>query len=278
MTVSVEAAPALSTRRRFTLIATIIGSSMTFVDATVVNIALPTIGRQLHAGLSAQQWVMLSYSLAVASLYIVSGALGDRYGRRPLFMIGVLGFAAASALAGLAPGTALLIAARVLQGIAGALLTTNSLALLRATFGADSGRAVGLWTAWSGIGTMAGPPLGGLLVQYASWRWIFFINLPPAMLALGMAWLGRVDETAGAEPRAVNLPAAAAAAVAFGALTYALVEGARSGFGTVAPWAALAGAGAAALVVLELRSDNPLIPREVLRHRLFIVANAFTLL
>ncbi|MGZ4430376.1 MAG: MFS transporter, partial [Gaiellales bacterium] len=106
---------------------------MTFVDATVVNIALPTIGRQLHAGLSAQQWVMLSYSLAVASLYIVSGALGDRYGRRPLFMTGVLGFAAASALAGLAPDTALLIAARVLQGIAGALLTTNSLALLRAT-------------------------------------------------------------------------------------------------------------------------------------------------
>ena len=165
-------------RRRWILIATIIGSSMTFIDGTVVNIALPTIGRDLDAGLAAQQWIMLSYSLAVASLYIVAGALGDRYGRWPLFVGGVAGFAVASALAGVAQNTEMLVAARVLQGVAGALLTTNSLALLRATYAEDSGRAVGLWTAWSGIGTMLGPPLGGLLVQYASWEWIFFINLP----------------------------------------------------------------------------------------------------
>ena len=170
----------VDSRRKYILIATIIGSSMAFIDGTVVNIALPTIGRDLDAGLSAQQWVMLSYSLAVASLYIVSGALGDRYGRWSLFVVGVGGFAIASGLAAIAPNTNMLIGARVLQGITGALLTTNSLALLRATYGDDSGRAVGQWTAWSGIGTLIGPPLGGLLVEYASWRWIFFINLPAA--------------------------------------------------------------------------------------------------
>src|SRR5690348_964348 len=167
---------------------------MTFVDGTVVNIALPTIGRDLHADLAAQQWVMLSYSLAVASLYIVSGALGDRYGRRPLFLAGVAGFAAASALAGVAPTSRLLIAARVLQGVAGALLTTNSLALLRSTYGADSGRAVGQWTAWSGISSMIGPPAGGLPVQYASWRLTFRINLPAALVAIAAAWYGRDGE------------------------------------------------------------------------------------
>ena len=150
--------PALADRRRLTLIATIVGSSMTFIDGTVVNIALPTIGRDLHAALSAQQWIMLSYSLAVASLYIPAGALGDRFGRRPLFEIGVAGFAVASMLCGVAPNTSLLIAGRVLQGVFGALLATNSLALLRATFGADSGRAVGQWTAWTGISTLIGPP------------------------------------------------------------------------------------------------------------------------
>ena len=144
-------------RRRFILVATIIGSSIAFIDGTVVNIALPTIGRDLDAGLPAQQWIALSYSLAVASLYIVSGALGDRYGRWRLFVTGVAGFAAASALAAIAPNTELLIAARILQGVAGAMLTTNSLALLRATYGADSGRAVGQWTAWSGIATLLGP-------------------------------------------------------------------------------------------------------------------------
>ena len=165
---------------------------MTFVDGTVVNIALPTIGRDLDAGLGTQQWVMLSYSLAVASLYIVSGALGDRYGRWLLFVIGVAGFAVASALAGIAPNSQLADRRRGCSRASPArCLTTNSLALLRATYGADSGRAVGQWTAWSGIGTMIGPPLGGLLVQYASWRWIFFINLPAAAVALALALAGR---------------------------------------------------------------------------------------
>jgi EmrB/QacA subfamily drug resistance transporter len=265
-------------RRGFILVATIIGSSMTFIDGTVVNIALPTIGRDLHAGLAAQQWIALSYSLAVASLYIVSGALGDRYGRWPLFVSGVAGFALASVLAGVAPDTTLLIVARVLQGITGALLTTNSLALLRATYGADSGRAVGLWTAWTGIGTMLGPPLGGLLVEYASWNWIFFINLPGAVAALALAVAGRGDERLPEIPRPVQIPGAAAIAVAFGFLVFGLIEGARSGFGSVW-WAfGLSLAGFVLLVLSERRSANPLLPLELLRNRVFVVANGYTLL
>ena len=261
-----------------TLIATILGSSIAFVDGTVVNIALPTIGRDLDADLGALQWVMLSYSLAVASLYIVSGALGDRYGRRRLFVIGVAGFAVASALAGIAPTAGMLIAGRVLQGIAGALLTTNSLALLRATYGADSGRAVGQWTAWSGIGSMIGPPLGGLLVQYASWRWIFFINLPAAAVALALVSAGRGDERLPAQPRPLQPVGAIAIAVGFGSLTYGLIEGAQSGFGSVL-WAfAVSIAGLSLLVWSERRSTHPLLPVELLRERLFVVANLYTLL
>ncbi|MGN6378518.1 MAG: MFS transporter [Gaiellales bacterium] len=270
-------APVVSRARTWTLIATIIGSSMTFIDGTVVNIALPTIGRDLHAGLAEQQWVMLSYSLAVASLYILSGAIGDHYGRRRMFMIGVLGFAVTSALAGVAMNAGELIAARVAQGVAGALLTTNSLALLRATYGADSGRAVGMWTAWSGIGTVAGPPLGGLLVQYASWRWIFFVNVLPALGAVVMARFGGPEPVVG-KPRPINLPAAGTIAVGFGALTYTMVEGARSGFATVVPWAILAVAGLGAFALSERRSTSPLVPTDLLRERMFVVANACTFL
>jgi EmrB/QacA subfamily drug resistance transporter len=276
-TASAQVPPAEQRRRLLILVATIIGSSIAFVDGSVVNIALPTIGRDLHAGLAAQQWVVLSYSLAVASLYIVSGALGDRYGRRRLFMIGVAGFAGASALAGVAPNTALLIAGRGLQGIAGALLTTNSLALLRATYGRDSGRAVGQWTAWSGIGTVIGPPLGGLLVEFASWRWIFFINLPFALIALWLAWAGGDDPPA-AESRPVQVTGAVSIALAFGALTYAMVEGPRVGFGEVW-WAfALSAAGFAMLYAAERFGENPLLPIELLRERVFVVANVYTLL
>ncbi len=273
---AVEAAPL--DRRRWILVATIIGSSMTFVDGTVVNIALPTIGRDLNAGLSAQQWVMLSYSLAVASLYIVSGALGDRYGRWSLFVAGVAGFATASALAGLAPNTWTLVAARVLQGVTGALLTTNSLALLRATYAEDSGRAVGQWTAWSGIGTMIGPPIGGLLVEYASWRWIFFINLPGAALALVMAFAGRGLDVPPAERRPIQWSGAAAIAITFGSLTFGLIEGAQAGFGEVWPAFVVALAGLALLVRVERRSATPLLPTELLRERVFVVANVYTLL
>ena len=268
--------PALADRRRLTLIATIVGSSMTFIDGTVVNIALPTIGHDLHAALSAQQWIMLSYSLAVASLYIAAGALGDRFGRRPLFEIGVAGFAVASMLCGVAPNTSLLIAGRVLQGVFGALLATNSLALLRATFGADSGRAVGQWTAWTGISTLIGPPIGGLLVEYASWRWIFFINLPAAAATIVFAIRGRIDEQATESPRPINVPASALVTVMFASLTFALIEGPRTGWVAVA-WAfGLSFVALVLFVVNERRSTKPLLPLALLHERAFVVANVCT--
>ncbi|HEY0477632.1 MAG TPA: MFS transporter [Kofleriaceae bacterium] len=234
--------------------------------------------RDLDAGLGLQQWISLSYSLAVASLYIVSGSLGDRFGRWRLFVGGVAGFAFASALAAVAPSSELLLAARVLQGIAGALMTTNSLALLRATYAEDSGRAVGQWTAWGGIGSLIGPPAGGLLVEYASWRWIFFINLPAAVVALCAAWAGRGDERRTAAPRPLQPVGAVAIALTFGALTYGLIEGAQTGFRSVI-WAFAVSLGGLAMFVLsERRSDNPVLPMELLRSRVFQAANVYTLL
>ena len=139
------------------LVATILGSSMAFLDAFVVNVALPTIDEELGLGLTGEQWIFLSYSLALAALYLPAGALGDRYGYVTTFVVGVSGFAAASIVAGMAPSGEVLIAARALQGVFGALLTPSSLALLRATYRDEAGRAIGSWTAWTGMATAAGP-------------------------------------------------------------------------------------------------------------------------
>src|SRR5436305_2262000 len=146
--------------RRLILFATIAGSSLAFVDGPVVNVALPAIERDFHTGLAGEQWIVLAYSLALAGLYLPGGALGDRFGRRTVFVAGTVGFALASALCGAAPDQAVLLAGRILQGIAGGLLTPPSLGLLRATYGRDSGRAIGHWSAWTGIATVAGPPTG----------------------------------------------------------------------------------------------------------------------
>jgi EmrB/QacA subfamily drug resistance transporter len=263
-----------------TLVATILGSAMTFVDGTVVNIALPTLGRDLHAGLAELQWVVLGYSLAVAALYLPAGAIGDRFGRRSMFSVGVAGFAVASMAAGLSPNLGVLLASRVGQGIAGALLTTNSLALLRATFGADSGRAVGLWTAWTGIGAMLGPAIGGALVEYASWRWVFFINLPGALIALAAARAGRCHEQDTRATRPVDTPGAILTALTLIALTYALVELGRqdASLATVALGLGAAAVLAIVLVLVERRRPYPLVPPDLLRERVFVVANLETFL
>ena len=154
------ASASLERRRTLTLAACIIGSSLAFIDATAVIVALPTIEEDLDLGLAGQQWVFLSYSLALASLYLVGGAVGDRAGRRTVFVWGVVGFAAASLLAGIAPNGAVLIVARALQGVAGAFLTTNSLALIRSVYGDEAGRAIGRWTALTSLATIIGPPAG----------------------------------------------------------------------------------------------------------------------
>jgi EmrB/QacA subfamily drug resistance transporter len=268
----------LEARRRLTLAATILGSSLAFIDATVVIVALPTIEEDLGLGLTGQQWIFLSYSLALAALYLVGGAVGDRYGRRPVFIAGAAGFALASLLAGAAPNEGVLIVARTLQGVAGAFLTTNSLALLRGVYGAESGRAIGLWTSFTSVATIAGPPAGGALVEWVSWRWIFLLNLPLAAATVFLAIVGRCNETPPERVGRLDLPGAACAAAGFGLLTYGLVEGAERGFGVV--WWAFAGAvlALAAFVVVERRVAQPMLPFELFRVRNFAVANAETFL
>jgi EmrB/QacA subfamily drug resistance transporter len=264
--------------RELTLAATVIGSSLAFIDATVVIVALPTIERDLDLGLSGQQWVFLSYSLALAALYLLAGAVGDRRGRRETFIVGVAGFAVASLLAAVAPNGGFLIAARALQGVFGAFLTVNSLALLREVYGAESGRAIGLWTAFTSVATVAGPPAGGALVEWVSWRWIFFINLPLAGAAVVLALAGRSRERAEQRVGRLDVPGAALAAIAFGSLTYAMVEGAEDGFADYW-WAFLVAAvSLAAFGVVERRTAEPMLPFELFRRRNFTAANLETFL
>lgn len=268
----------LERRKQLTLAATIIGSSLAFIDATVVIVALPTIEQDLALGLAGQQWIFLSYSLALAALYLVGGAVGDRFGRRQVFMIGAAGFALASLLAGAAPNGGILILARTLQGVAGAFLTTNSLALIRAVYTEHAGRAIGLWTSFTSVATIAGPPAGGALVEWVSWRWIFLLNLPLAGLTVLLARLGQCDEGAQRRLGRLDLPGAALCALGFGGLTYALVEGADRGFGELW-WAFVLGAVALlAFALVERRVSEPMLPFELFRSRNFAMANAETFL
>ena len=165
--------------------ATVLGSGIAMLDATVVGIALPSIGRDFHGGVGTLQWVVTGYALTLAAFLLLGGSLGDRYGRKRIFSIGVVWFAVASALCGLAPSAGLLIAARVVQGVGGALLTPGSLAILQASFRPDDrARAIGAWSGLGGVAAAAGPLVGGYLLAVGSWRWVFFINLPVAAAVL----------------------------------------------------------------------------------------------
>jgi EmrB/QacA subfamily drug resistance transporter len=264
--------------RRLTLAATVLGSSLAFIDATVVNVALPEIQRDLGLGLTGQEWVYLSYSLALAALYLTAGAVGDRWGRRSVFVWGVTGFAAASALAGLAPSGEVLIAARFAQGVAGAFVTTNSLALLRGVYGDQAGRAVGLWASLTGVATVLGPPAGGALVEWASWRWIFFLNLPLAAATVVLARIGRTEERPRVPGGRLDLPGAVLVALGFGSLTYGMVEGSERGFASYWWTFVVAAVALAAFAIVERRAAEPLVPSELFRRRNLAAANAETFL
>jgi EmrB/QacA subfamily drug resistance transporter len=248
---------------------------MAMLDGTVVNVALKTIGKDLDASLAELQWITNGYLLLLASLILLGGALGDRIGRRRVFLIGVVWFALASLLCGVAPDPRTLIAARVLQGIGGALLTPGSLAIIESVFTrVDRGRAIG---AWSGLGSIAaaiGPFVGGALVQYADWRWIFLINAPLAALTV-MAAVKYVPETRAPSEGRFDVLGAALAAAFLGGLTYCLIEWGTSyalpalGVGVVA---------GVAFLLVEHRSPHPMMPLDMFASRNFSAANAMTLL
>lgn len=266
------------TRKRLVLVATVIGSSMAFLDAFVVNVALPTIDDELGLGLTGEQWMFLSYSLALATLYLPAGALGDRYGYANTFVVGVTGFALASVLAGLAPTSEVLIAARAIQGIFGALLTPGSLALLRATYRDEAGRAIGAWTAWTSIATAAGPVVGGAIVEAVSWRVIFLLNIPLAILTVTFTLASRDACRTQTRHRRLDPAGIVLGAVGVGALVWALVEGPESGFSSAGVLAGLAVAAVAlgAFVLVESRIEEPMMPLSLFRIRELSVANLAT--
>ncbi len=253
-----------------------LGSGLTLLDGTVVNVALRRIGADLDASLAQLQWITNGYFLTLASLILIGGSLGDRLGRRRVFVIGTVWFALASLLCGLAPTAEVLIAARVLQGIGGALLTPGSLAMIQASFRAtDRGRAIGAWSGLGGIAAAVGPLVGGLLIDYASWRWIFFINLPIAALTVWLAqrWVPESrDEQASGR---FDVAGATLAALALAGTTWALTDAG----GTATPYAVAIGVVAAiGFIVVERRLHDPMVRLELFADRTFSAANGMTLL
>ena len=267
-----------SAQGRWILLATVLGSGISLLDSTVVNVALPALGSDLGASLGQLQWVVNGYTLSLAALVLLGGSLGDRFGRRRVFTVGVVWFALGSLLCGLAPGIGWLIAARILQGVGGALLVPGSLAIISATFvRTDRARAIGTWSALSGVATAIGPLLGGWMVQTIGWRWAFLINLPLAVVVL-LVTLQHVPETSDPQaPRSFDLAGAALAAAGLAGLTYALI-GVGDGWRPSVIMVGLLGVTAlGAFVAVERRGRTPMLPMDVFASRQFSAANLVTL-
>ncbi|WP_431908431.1 MFS transporter [Nonomuraea jabiensis] len=263
-----------SARGRWILAATVLGSGLALLDSTVVNVALPFLGKELDAGMDGLQWTINAYTLTLAGLILLGGSLGDRYGRRKIFLIGTVWFAVASALCGLSPNIEFLISARALQGIGGALLTPGSLAIIQASFVRhDRPRAVGVWSGLGGVASAIGPLLGGWLVQSAGWRWAFLVNLPFAVLIV-LVTLRHVPESKDEQAAGrFDVLGAALAALALAGITYGLIE-------KGAPVPLLAGLVLGAIfVVTEIRrSPDALVPVEIFRNPVFTAVNVVTLI
>jgi EmrB/QacA subfamily drug resistance transporter len=267
-------------QQRLTLIATILGSTVVFLDGTVVNVALPSISDGLDVGLAGQQWVVEAYTLALVSLLLVGGSLGDQFGRRRMFVAGLVAFGATSALCAISPSAGFLIGARVLQGIAGALLVPGSLAIVAATFdGAARGKAVGTWTAWTGIATVLGPAGGGALIGISSWRTIFWVNIP-LIAATVLLTLHSVQESRDEDASlSIDWPAILLSAIGLGGPTFALIQQPAHGWGSPMVWLPMVvGVVCFALfVVREAYARHPMMPLSLFRIRNFWVANLTTL-
>ncbi len=267
-----------SPQGRWLLLATVLGSGLAMLDATVVNVALGRIGTEFDAGFAGLQWTLNGYALTLASFILLGGSLGDRLGRRRIFLVGTVWFAAASLLCGIAPNVELLVAARALQGVGGALLTPGSLAIITASLHPeDRSRAIGAWSGLGGIAAAIGPFVGGYLIAVWSWRLVFLVNLPLAVLVV-VVTLKYVPETV--DPQAspqLDLPGAVLGAVGLGGLTYALIAGGDTGWSAVTVGSAVAGAAClAAFLLVERRSSHPLVPLDLFNSLQFTAANLVT--
>lgn len=263
---------------RWVLVATIVGSGMAMLDSTVVNVALARIGTQFDADFTALQWITNAYTLTLASLILLGGVLGDSFGRRRIFLLGVVWFTIASVCCALSPNEQVLIGARALQGIGAALLTPGSLSIISATFVAtDRSRAVGVWAGLGTVASAVGPLLGGWLAEI-NWRLVFLINVPLAAVAIWTA-LRHLPETRDvASTRRIDLPGAAAVVVFLGGLTYGLTTAGRQGWTLPVVSALAVGVGAGvAFVVIERRVRHPLMRLELFADRVFAVTNLVTL-
>ncbi len=269
----------MSRQQRLTLVATILGSTVVFLDSTVVNVGLPAIADNLDAGLAGQQWVVEAYMLTLVSLLLVGGSLGDQFGRRRMFVFGLVAFGACSILCALAPNVQFLVAARALQGIAGALLVPGSLAIVAATFeGPARGQAVGTWTAWTGIATVLGPAGGGALVEALSWRAIFWVNIPVIAATVALT-MHSVRESRDMEAfRGIDWAGIGLSAVGLGGPVFALIEQPNYGWGSPVVWLPMVvGIAAFALfIVHEARARHPMLELSLFKIRNFRVANVTT--
>jgi EmrB/QacA subfamily drug resistance transporter len=262
------------------LAASILGSSMAFIDGTVVNVALPVLQEALSATATQVQWVVEGYMLTLSALLLLGGALADKLGRRRIFALGVTLFTAASVACGLAPDINWLIGARAVQGLGGALLIPTSLALLGACFPPERrGRAIGKWSAFSAAAAGVGPVLGGWLVQAGSWRWVFWINLPIGAATLAITWR-RVPESRAPVARRLDLLGACLATLGLGGVVFGLLEAPRLGFNNPFIITGLAGGGLilGAFVWVEGHTQDPMVPLDLFRSRTFSGANLLTLL
>lgn len=272
--------PVTALQRRVLLVA-ILASFVSFLDGTVVSVALPAIARELGgpgvAGLALQQWVVDAYLVTLGALMLVAGSISDVYGRRRVLAAGLVGFAVASVLCAVAPTGPVLIIARALQGVAGAMLVPSSLALIVATFGGEAqARAIGRWTSWTTAAMIVGPFVGGMLVDFASWRWVFWINVPVIAVTL---WLLRgIPEAEGEPGRHIDIPGAVLAAVGLAGMVFGLIEGERLGWTSPVILVSIF-AGAAmlvAFVLYERRAADPMLPMRLFAARNFAWGNLAT--
>jgi len=264
---------------RSILAATIVGSAMVFIDSTAVNVALPVLQNELHADIAQVQWIVEAYALFLSALVLVGGSLGDHFGRRRVFVTGVIAFTVCSMLCGIAPDARLMIAARSIQGIAGALLVPSSLAIISASFADDRGHAIGTWSSLTSLMLALGPVLGGWLVQHLSWRWVFFINLPLGIIVLWLT-LRCVPESRDPHAGALDFLGAFLVTASLGGIVFGLIEASVRGLHAPVVW--ISGAVGAGLFVPflmhERRAASPLLPLELFRSRLFSACNVLTLL